>query len=78
MSIIAILATVNVLLMAIPVVALVDAARTPPAYFDAAGHIRTLWLVLLVLSIFIPIAGPVLGLVYLTAVRARLRSGPAT
>ena len=75
MAITAVFAAINILLMVVPVVALIHAARAPSDAFDAAGQDRTLWLVLLALAIFVPIVGPVLGIVYLTAIRGRLRNG---
>lgn len=61
--------------LAVQVVALVDAARRPEADLSPRGG-KTLWVVLLAVSLVVP-GGFVLALVYLLAVRPR-PAGPAT
>lgn len=58
--------------LALQVLALRDAARRPEAELAARGG-KTLWVVLLAVSLVLP-GGAVLALVYLLAVRPRLRS----
>lgn len=55
--------------------ALVDAAIRPRAAFDAAGQNKVLWIVLPIVGIlFVAVVGGILGVVYLSVIRPKVRS----
>ena len=54
--------------------ALVDAAVRPGPAFKAAGQSKALWIILPIVGIFLfSIVGGILGAVYLSAIRPRVR-----
>jgi hypothetical protein len=56
--------------------ALIDAAIRPSQVFQAAGQNKTLWIVLPIVGMFLfVLVGGVLGIVYLTAIRPKLKQG---
>ena len=55
--------------------ALVDAAVRPKMAFEVAGQSKVLWVVLPIVGIFFfSVVGGILGVVYLTAIRPKIRS----
>jgi hypothetical protein len=58
----------------VPLWGIVDAARRPPESFHRIGSDKTRWIVLMVvLTVFLNLAGVIASIVYLTSVRPRLR-----
>lgn len=56
--------------------ALIDAAIRPGPAFKAAGQNKTLWIILPIAGIFLfSIVGGILGAVYLSAIRPKVRQG---
>ena len=65
---------VAVVVIALPIWALVDAASRPPAAFAAAGSSKGLWVALITVCwLLTGIIGVVLSVVYLVAIRPRVR-----
>jgi len=55
--------------------ALVDAASRPGPAFDAAGQSKVLWIVLPIVGLFLFfVVGGILGIVYLAAIRPKVRA----
>jgi uncharacterized membrane protein YwzB len=55
--------------------ALIDAAIRPDAAFRAAGQSKVLWIILPIVGIFLfVIVGGILGVVYLAAIRPKVKA----
>ncbi len=61
--------------LVLPIWAVVDAASRPYGAFSAAGSSKVLWIVLIIVFwLFTWIIGVVLSIVYLAAIRPRVRA----
>jgi hypothetical protein len=70
------LVVAGVLSIALPIWAIVDAARRPDEVWTAAGQNKTLWIVLLAVFTVTCGAGWIVAIIYVASVRPKLMAPP--
>jgi hypothetical protein len=68
-----VIGVISAMFLALPIVAIIDAARRPDWQYDATGQSKTLWIVLPAVALFACVPGAIVAaIVYFASVRPKL------